>query len=163
MRLVVKWNRTHKKTSRKTCFSTLDVLSARVNPGSYRTKNSQSPYCKASWDRSFYPIRRVETRHCRPDAQWPDWRTIRDTLLIRDSSFTWDVERLPANLSNYRQPHLFSNILKKKCCKTNFLLTPSAAEPNFKACSRLYSAQRRFTTISTLVLFPSKISISLFV
>ena len=72
MRLVVKWNRTHKKTSRKTCFSTLDVLSARVNPGSYRTKNSQSPYCKASWDCSFYPIRRVETRYCRPDAQWPD-------------------------------------------------------------------------------------------
>lgn len=32
-----------------------------------------------------------------------------------------------------------------------------------KACSRLYSAQRRFTTISTLALFLSKISISLFV
>ncbi len=47
--------------------------------------------------------------------------------------------------------------------KTNFLLTPSVAEPNFKICSRLYSAQRQFTTISHLVLFPSKISISLFV
>ena len=62
-----------------------------------------------------------------------------------------------------RRREAFSNILKKKCCKTNFLLTPSVAGPNFKACSRLYSAQRRFTTISTLALFLSKISISLFV
>ena len=71
-----------------------------------------------------------------------------------------EASRKPFKLSTTAP---FLKYLEKKCCKTNFLLTPSAAEPNFKACSRLYSAQRRFTTISTLVLFPSKISISLFV
>ena len=75
-------------------FPALDALSARANPGSYRTKNFQSPYCKASWDCSFYPIRRVETRYCRPDAQWPDilqeilcwYRTTR----LHDRSITRD-------------------------------------------------------------------------